>query len=73
MTEEMQEMRGENSELKVKLLHMAHEGVEYMSDGDKEESDDEIAEETDALAQQRQVCCFAVCSGMLQHVAAFGG
>jgi len=66
MTEEMEEMRGENSELKGKLQHMAYEGVEYMSDGDKEKSDDEIAEDTDVLAQQRQLLEKAIGKEMLK-------
>jgi len=76
MTEEMEEMRSENSELKGKLQHMAYEGVEYISDGDKEKSDDEIAEDADVLAQQRQVCCLlqcvVVCCSMLQRLAVDG-
>lgn len=55
LTEEMNELRSENAEVKGKLERMAYEGVEYMSDGDKQASDNEFVEDTDVLAQQRQV------------------
>jgi hypothetical protein len=55
LTEEMNVLKSDNTELKDKLQRMAYDGVEYMSDGDKEESDHEHVEDTDVLAQQRQV------------------
>ena len=51
----MDEVKSENKELKEKLQFMAYEGVEYLSDKDQEESDGEQVEDTDVLAQQRQV------------------
>jgi len=55
LTEEMNVLKSDNTELKDKLQRMAYDGVEYMSDGDKEESDNEHVEDTDVLAQQRQL------------------
>jgi hypothetical protein len=55
LTEEMGVLKSDNAELKEKLQRMAYEGVEYLSDGDKEEVDHEHVEDTDVLAQQRVV------------------
>ena len=55
LTHEMDEVKAENQDLKGKLKQMAHDGVEYFSDKDKEDSDEGEVEDTDVLVQQRHI------------------